>query len=213
MARILITSGPTRQYLDPVRFLSNASSGRMGRALAEAAIEQGHDVVLVSGPVEVAYPTRAELVRVVSTEELLAACLEHFPRCDGLVAVAAPCDYRPTGTAPEKLSKTGQNLVIELVETPDVVARLASIRQGQWMGAFALETQDERIRAMQKLERKACDLIVVNGPAAMEATDTAVEVLDRQGRVLAAARGAKDDVARAVFSVITQQLIEPAGQT
>ena len=83
MSRILITSGPTRQYLDPVRYLTNASSGRMGAALAAAAIEAGHEVVIVSGPVEVAYPPAAEVVRVVSTEEMLAACLEVFPPATG----------------------------------------------------------------------------------------------------------------------------------
>ena len=99
MSRILITSGPTRQYLDPVRYLTNASSGRMGAALAAAAIEAGHQVVVVSGPVEVAYPAGAEVIPVVSTEEMLAACRKVFPGCDGLIAVAAPCDYRPAAVA------------------------------------------------------------------------------------------------------------------
>ena len=89
MARILITSGPTRQYLDPVRYLTNASSGRMGRAWAEAALALGHDVVLVSGPVEVEYPAAAQIVRVVSTEEMLAACQREFPRCHGLIGGGA----------------------------------------------------------------------------------------------------------------------------
>ena len=90
MARILITSGPTRQYLDPVRYLSNASSGRMGQALAAAAIEAGHQVVVVSGPVAIRYPRPAEVIPVVSTEEMLAACLAVFPGCDGLIAVPRP---------------------------------------------------------------------------------------------------------------------------
>ena len=93
MARILITSGPTREYLDPVRYLSNASSGRMGAALAVAALAAGHEVVIVSGPVEVQYPEAAEVVPVVSTREMLDACREQFTRCDGLIATAAPCDY------------------------------------------------------------------------------------------------------------------------
>ena len=95
MPRILLTSGPTRQYLDPVRYLSNGSSGRMGKALAEAALEAGHEVVIVSGPVEVGYPQAARVLPVVSTEEMLEACLSVFPQCDGLIAAAAPCDYRP----------------------------------------------------------------------------------------------------------------------
>src|SRR5262245_15178857 len=105
MARILITSGPTRQYLDPVRYLTNASSGRMGRALAEAALQLGHQVVVVSGPVSVSYPAAAEVRQIISTEELLAVCQELFPDCDGAIGAAAPCDYRPVRVAEHKISK------------------------------------------------------------------------------------------------------------
>ncbi len=94
MARILITSGPTRQYLDPVRYLTNASSGRMGAALANAALELGHEVVIVSGPVQVVYPSAARIVPVISTEEMLAAVQTEFPTCQGVIGAAAPCDYR-----------------------------------------------------------------------------------------------------------------------
>ena len=103
MARILITSGPTRQYLDPVRYLTNASSGRLGRGLTAAAMAAGHEVVVVSGPVDVDYPAGAEVVPVVSTEEMLEACRKVFPSCGGLIGVAAPCDYRPVQVATKKL--------------------------------------------------------------------------------------------------------------
>ena len=106
MSRILITSGPTRQYLDPVRYLSNGSSGLMGKALAEAVLAAGHEAVIVSGPVEVRYPSAARVVPVVSTEEMLAACLDVFPQCAGLIAAAAPCDYRPRVVAAEKIRKS-----------------------------------------------------------------------------------------------------------
>ena len=96
LARILLTSGPTRQHIDPVRYLTNASSGRMGAALVQAAVDAGHEVIVVSGPVDVAYPARAKVVPVVSTEDMLAACQIAFPECDGLIGVAAPCDYRPS---------------------------------------------------------------------------------------------------------------------
>src|SRR5687768_6173023 len=102
MARILITSGPTRQYLDPVRYLTNASSGRMGAALAAAAIEQGHAVTIVSGPVEVSYPEQAEVIDVISTEEMLTAARDAFQECDGLIGAAAPSDYRPEHVEPQK---------------------------------------------------------------------------------------------------------------
>jgi len=207
MARILITSGPTRQYLDPVRYLTNASSGRMGAALASAAIEAGHEVVVVSGPVDVDYPQQAEVIPVISTEDMLETCLKVFPTCDGLIGVAAPCDYRPVLVSSQKIRKTGKPLRLQLVETPDVVALLAAIKTAQWMVAFALETEDPRMRALQKLESKDCDLIVVNGPEAMHAADTRVEVISDEGDVLAKFSGSKPQVAQDIFRIIQQRLI------
>jgi len=213
MARILITSGPTRQYLDPVRYLTNASSGRMGQALAAAALELGHQVVVVSGPVAVEYPARAEVRPVISTEELLAACLELFPDCDGAIGAAAPCDYRPLRVEEHKIAKTGQPLVLSLVETPDVMATLgAGKRSGQWLVGFALETDDQRFRALTKLVKKSCDLIVLNGPAAMDAADNQVEVIGKSGEVVAQYAGAKLAVARGVLQTIQQRLISAPGR-
>ena len=206
MSRILITSGPTRQYLDPVRYLSNASSGRMGAALASAAVAMGHQVVVVSGPVDVAYPDGVEVIRVVSTEDLLAECMKVFPACDGLIAAAAPCDYRPRSVATEKIHKTGESLPLELVETPDVVASLAIHKKpSQWIVAFALETDDPHRRAMQKLRQKNADLIVLNEPAAIDAQETRVEALDREGRVAGRFDGEKTVVARELFALIERQ--------
>ncbi|MBN2473165.1 MAG: phosphopantothenoylcysteine decarboxylase [Pirellulales bacterium] len=207
MARILITSGPTRQYLDPVRYLTNASSGRMGAALAAASVEAGHDVVIVSGPVDIDYPDAAEVIPVVSTEEMLEECLEAFPSCNGLIGVAAPCDYRPMVVASQKIRKTGEPLKLHLVETPDVVALLGAIKESQWIVAFALETEDKRIRALQKLERKSADLIVVNGPNAIHAAETQVEVIDGKGTVLASFSGSKRQVGVGLFGVIQKHLI------
>jgi phosphopantothenoylcysteine decarboxylase/phosphopantothenate--cysteine ligase len=208
MARILITSGPTRQYLDPVRYLTNASSGRMGSALAAAALELGHEVLVVSGPVAVEYPREANVLPVVSTEELLETCQREFPRCDGVIGAAAPCDYRPVRVEEQKIAKTGQPLVLNLIETPDVMATLgASKRPGQWLVGFALETDDQRYRALTKLEKKSCDLIVLNGPSAMDALDNQVEVLGKSGDVIAALAGAKEILARGILAVIQQRLI------
>ena len=209
MARILLTSGPTRQYLDPVRYLSNASSGRMGAALAAAAIEAGHTVTIVSGPVEIEYPPAAKVIAVVSTEEMLEACRSHLARCDGVIGAAAPCDYRPEEVARQKLSKTGRPRVLNLVETSDIMAALAAEKTSQWMVAFALETEDPRLRAMQKLERKKCDLIVLNGPAAVGAADTRVEIIDRSGAVVGQFAGSKLEVARGIFRVLDEKLIRP----
>ena len=208
MARILITSGPTRQYLDPVRYLTNASSGRMGAALACSALQAGHEVIVVSGPVDVEYPAAAELVSVVSTEEMLVACREIFSGCDGLIGSAAPCDYRPVVVESSKISKTGQPLRLELIETDDVVATLGRQKGNRWMVGFALETEDQRLRALAKLEKKSCDLMVVNGPEAMHSPDNDVEILDSLGATVARASGPKQQVADLILQVIGRRLID-----
>jgi phosphopantothenoylcysteine decarboxylase/phosphopantothenate--cysteine ligase len=209
VARILITSGPTRQYLDAVRYLTNASSGRMGRALAEAAVALGHEVIVVSGPVVVTYPVSVTVHRVVSTEEMLEVCLREFPSCQGLIAAAAPCDYRPMHVHPDKIHKTGQALHVELVETADVVAALAKVREAQWMVGFALDTEDLRLRSLAKLEKKSCDLMVSNGPQAMDSRDNDVEIIDREGNVVGAFAGSKESVARGILDVIQRRLVQP----
>ena len=180
----------------------------MGQALAESALAAGHEVVVVSGPVEIEYPDAAEVISVISTEEMLAACGEEFPRCDGLIGVAAPCDYRPQRVQEHKISKTGEPIVLHLIETPDVVATMgAQKRSDQWVVGFALETEDQRFRAIVKLEKKSCDLIVSNGPDAMNSLENEVEVLDPEGEVVGQIRGAKSDVARGIMQIISERLI------
>ena len=214
MTRILITSGPTRQFLDPVRYLTNASSGRMGAALATAALGQGHDVVIVSGPVEVTYPAEAKVIPVISTEEMLVACRREFSSCDGLIGAAAPCDYRPVQRESQKIAKTGQPLQLTLMETPDIVATIgANKRPDQWVVGFALETEDPRFRAIAKLEKKSCDLIVLNGPEAMNSTTNQVEILNPQGRVVVKLEGTKDDVAVGILKEIGAALVSPRTAT
>lgn len=207
MARILITSGPTRQYIDPVRYLTNASSGRMGAGLVTAALELGHEVVVVSGPVEVEYHSGAKVVPVVSTEEMLAAASEQFTTCDGLIGAAAPCDYRPERISDSKIAKTGEPLLLELVETADVVATLGQQKRDRWVVGFALETEDHRLRALAKLERKHCDLMVSNGVEAMNSLDNEVEVLAPEGEVLAKLTGSKLAVSRGVLKLIDERLV------
>lgn len=211
MIRLLVTSGPTREYLDPVRFLTNASSGRMGQALAQAAIESGWEVVVVSGPVEIEYPPNAQVVRVVTTQEMLQACLNEFPRCQAAIAAAAPCDYRPRHFSAQKLSKTGHPLSLVLEETPDILATLATRRTHQWLVGFALETSNHRQHALAKLARKGCDLIVVNGPEAMHGTHTSIELLNRRGEVLLSLAADKLTAARAILGHLPAATRSPAG--
>jgi phosphopantothenoylcysteine decarboxylase/phosphopantothenate--cysteine ligase len=208
VARILITSGPTRQYLDPVRYLTNASSGRMGRALVESALALGHEVVVVSGPVEIDYPAAARVVPVISTEEMLAASAHVFESCDGLIGAAAPCDYRPVRVEDHKIAKTGRPVDLHLVETEDVVAMLGQRKGDRWVVGFALETEDHRLRALAKLERKHCDLVVSNGAEAISSRDNHVEVLASDGTVLATLAGSKELVAKGILDLVQKRLIE-----
>ena len=208
MSHYLITSGPTREYLDPVRFLTNASSGRMGQALAEAAVEQGHFVTVVSGPVRLAYPPGARIVEVMTTEEMLQAAAEVFPQADVFIAAAAPCDYRPARPAEQKRAKSGQPLWIEFWETPDILATLAGKRSCQTIVGFALETHEHRSHALTKLHRKTCDLIVVNDCTAMEATTSAIEVLDPQGQVILHAEGLKRQLAADLIRLVDRRMME-----
>jgi phosphopantothenoylcysteine decarboxylase/phosphopantothenate--cysteine ligase len=181
----------------------------MGCALAEAALELGHEVVVVSGPVEIVYPSAARIVSVISTEEMLSAAAAEFERCEGLIGAAAPCDYRPVRVESHKIAKTGQPIDLRLVETDDVVAMLGAKKGRRWVVGFALETDDRRLRALAKLEQKCCDLIVSNGPEAISAVENEVEVITPSGEVVAELAGTKADVARTILSIIQERLIEP----
>ena len=180
----------------------------MGAALANAAIAMGHEVVLISGPVVVDYPEAAQVIDVLTTDEMLQAAIEHFQLCDGAIGAAAPCDYMPRKVLTQKISKTGDPLHIELIETPDVVATLGQRkRSGQWVVGFALETEDQRFRAIVKLEKKHCDLIVSNGPTAIDSDENQVELLDPNGSVIEAIAGTKTHVASRLLYQINQRLI------
>ncbi len=209
MARILITSGPTRQYLDPVRYLSNASSGKMGAALAAAAIQMGHEVIIVSGPVSVKYPAAAEVVDVVSTADMLAAAVEHFPDCDGVIAVAAPCDFQPVKLETQKIKKTGETISLELTETEDVLLALGQMKtEDQWSVGFALETEDAQARARAKLKQKRCNLIALNGASAINSDTNSVRIIDDEGAVVMRAEGNKTDVAVKIMDAINAALLK-----
>lgn len=217
MSKVLITSGPTRQYLDPIRYLTNASSGRMGAALAEAALDFGWEVLIVTGPVDVEYPQAAEIVRVISTEDMLEAATSRFPECDLAIGAAAPCDYRPFTVLANKMSKedfirgeeNAGELMLRLRETPDVMASLGALKRDiddprgtQRLIAFALETTDHHVKALQKLQRKHCDLIAVNDPSSINGSTTNLEILDSHGVSHGKISGAKTDAARRLFEEV-----------
>jgi phosphopantothenoylcysteine decarboxylase / phosphopantothenate---cysteine ligase len=210
VAQILLTSGPTRQYLDPVRYITNASSGRMGSSIAQAALDLGHTVKIVSGPVSIDYPERVEVFPVVTTQEMHDQVAELFPACDVFIGVAAPCDYMPKRVLDHKLTKTGEPLQLELIETVDIVATMgAAKRAGQVVVGFALETEDRRFRAIAKMQRKCCDLIVSNSETAIDSQLNSVEILAPGGVTVALAEGSKLEVAHVIMKVI-HDLLHPA---
>lgn len=208
MARILITAGPTRAAIDDVRFLSNASSGRMAAAIARAAVAAGHSVTVVSGPVSARYPREVRLIPVVTTGEMLAAALAELERCDGVIAAAAPCDYEPVKRVSGKIPRQGRGFTLRLRPTPDVIATLARRAAArQWFVAFALEPGADPRRAFAKIEAKCCDLIVVNDVSAIEAADTAVAVFDRTHALVGRRTGTKTSVGRWLVSLVERLLI------
>lgn len=200
--RILITAGPTREYVDDVRFLSNASSGRMGYSIAAAAIAQGHDVVLVTGPVDLDVPDAAEVHHIETTDELRSTCLELFPQCDGVIAAAAVCDYRPRERVFGKMTKTGEPIVLELVETSDVLAELGGQKEHRWVVGFALESQDPRTNAMRKLRMKNCDCIVLNDTSAISSLENHVEILSPEAETIAEFHGPKTEIAAQLITFV-----------
>lgn len=175
--RVLITAGPTREHLDPVRFLSNESSGRMGIALVEAALARGLRVSLVHGPIALAPPADCVPHAVLSAAQMLSSCKALWPEHDLLLMAAAVADYAPAECSPHKITKSDQPLLVRLTPTPDVLAALAAAkRPDQTVVGFALEDQDGRSRAEAKLRRKALDGIVLNSPAALNAAESQVEL-------------------------------------
>jgi phosphopantothenoylcysteine decarboxylase / phosphopantothenate---cysteine ligase len=210
---VLVTAGPTREALDPVRFVSNPSTGRMGFAMAEAARDRGADVTLVAGPTEVAPPTGVRLFRVVSAEQLERAVADHLDGARVLVMAAAVADQRPAEVAPQKVKKRDGEETLRLVRTPDILAslgaRFVGAAQRPLLVGFAAETEKVEENARDKLARKNLDLIVANDVAAEDAgfaaeTNT-VLVLDRDGG-RAELSGTKRAVADAIWDRVRDRL-------
>ena len=184
--RCLINAGPTREHLDPVRFLSNSSSGRMGYALAAAAQARGWTVELVTGPVALPAPMGVAVTRVISAQEMFEACAARFEACDLFIAVAAVADYRPLRRATVKEQKPGGPTALELVPTVDILKTLAARkRPDQRVVGFAAQTHDLEEYARRKLVEKGCDWVVANDVSlpglGMEAADNKIVVIGMDG--------------------------------
>ncbi len=202
---ILITAGPTREYLDDVRYLTNASSGRMGYSIAHAAITAGHNVHLVSGPVSLAPPIGCQVYPVETTEQMMQTCQKLFPTCDGVIAAAAVCDYKPKARITGKMSKTGGSITLEMIQTDDVLATLGQHKQHRWVLGFALEAQNERENALQKLRHKNCNWILLNRPTAIGSEMNDVELIGDNGQTITQWSGLKTEIATKLIDWISNR--------
>lgn len=183
--RILITAGPTREAIDPVRFLSNRSSGKMGYALARVAARRGHAVTLISGPVALKPPANAVCVKVTTAAEMLAAVKRRLPECDALVMAAAVSDWRPARMSSQKIKKRNKGMVLRLAPTPDILKTIRPMKGRRIFIGFAAETERLETSARLKLAQKGLDLIVANDVSRRDAgfdVDTnRVTLIDARG--------------------------------
>jgi phosphopantothenoylcysteine decarboxylase/phosphopantothenate--cysteine ligase len=203
--RVLVTAGPTREPIDPVRYLSNRSSGKMGHAVATAALRRGAEVVLISGPTALKPPAGAVYVPVQTAEEMREAALQHLGAASVVIKAAAVADYRVERPSPTKI-KSGskrEGLSLDLVPNPDILKELAQKKGGAFLVGFAAETNDVRAHAAEKLRAKGVDLLVANDVSqqgiGFEADDNQVVLLDRWGGTLELPRMTKIQVAHAIL--------------
>jgi phosphopantothenoylcysteine decarboxylase/phosphopantothenate--cysteine ligase len=209
--RVVVTAGPTRESIDPVRVVTNRSSGKMGYRLAEVAWERGAEVVLVSGPVALSPPVGATLRRVESTSELEEAVRDELPAADVLVMAAAPADFRPSDPSTSKRSRIDGALAVPMEPTEDILSGTRGLRKaGSIIVGFALETGDALAKGRAKLERKDLDLIVVNDAlepgAGFEHDTNRVALIGRDGTPQILPLQSKRDVAEAILDAVEQSL-------
>lgn len=210
--RILITAGPTYEPIDPVRFIGNRSSGKMGIQLADAAAARGAEVTLVLGPSALSpQMPGVKLIRVETAQQMYDHSLAHFPTADAAILAAAVADYKPENTATEKIKKTGDVLDLKLVRNPDIAATLGTLKQAhQRLVGFALETESEEAHAKDKLRRKNLDLIVLNSlrqPGAGFSGDTnKITLFDRDNNQVDFELKSKADVANDILDALVKKL-------
>jgi phosphopantothenoylcysteine decarboxylase/phosphopantothenate--cysteine ligase len=205
--RFVVTAGPTREAIDPVRFISNRSSGKMGYAIAEAALAEKHEVTLISGPAAIAPPRGVKLLAITSADELYRAVHRSLGRCDVLVMCAAVSDYKPATIAPRKMKKRTTTFALKLVPTRDILASLPKHRRYLVIG-FAAETHDLKINAQKKLRAKNCDAIVANdvsgSETGMESDENEVAIFFRGGEIKKISRARKKIVARELVKIFAK---------
>ena len=208
--KILITAGPTYEKIDPVRFIGNYSSGKMGFALAEECSRRGAKVVLIAGPVSLTCTENIQRVDVESCKEMYEAAVEEFPNCDAAILCAAVADFRPETIAEQKIKRVGDDLLLKLKPTQDIAATIGSMKgEGQRIVAFALETNEEESNAQRKLEKKNADFIVLNSTripgTTFQADDNQITIINKEGKK-SYAKKSKAEVARDIVDELVSIL-------
>ncbi len=198
----LITAGGSREYIDPVRFISNASSGRMGYALARAAIAAGHKVTLITTPVSLRLPARAKLINVETSAQMFKAVKKYFGRCDCLIMAAAVSDYTPVRPSKTKIKKSGADLTIRLKPTADILKWAGKNKKNQVVVGFALEDKAIRTRAEKKLKEKNLDMIIANPAAAIGAETSSVHIKTPSSKWAQVGPEAKSAIAKKIIRMI-----------
>ena len=201
--KILITAGPTREYIDPVRYISNASSGKMGYSLASASKKLGYDVTLISGPVDIDPPNNVNLVKVETAKEMHKACLKHFKSANVIIMTAAISDFRPISKSKTKIKRSNKPKSIKLVPSVDVLKDLSKkLKSDQILVGFALETDSLIDNARKKLKDKKCDWIVANKSNVIGSDSNKVWLISKEGRKISIPRMKKEDLAVIIMSYI-----------
>ncbi len=208
--RILVTAGGTREAIDPVRYIGNRSSGKMGYAIAAAAAKRGAVVTLVSGPVALTAPAGVNVIRVESALQMREAVLSVFSAVDIVIKAAAVADYRPESAADQKIKKTSEVMMVTLTKNPDILAELGKLKTGQFLVGFAAETQELAANALEKLRRKNLDMLVANDVtlpgAGFESETNIVKIFSKDGSVEELPQMSKTELAGVLLDQIEDKL-------
>ncbi|WP_299267613.1 bifunctional phosphopantothenoylcysteine decarboxylase/phosphopantothenate--cysteine ligase CoaBC [uncultured Leptotrichia sp.] len=205
--KILITSGRTKENIDPVRYLSNNSSGKMGYSLAQAAVDLGAEVTLISGPTDLKVPNGLEnFISVESALEMYEKVDEYFKNTDIFIACAAVADYRPKEYKKEKIKKSDVDLVIELIRNPDILLEMSKKKEKQLLVGFAAETNDIRENALKKLEKKNLDIIVANNASVMGSDENVIEIIKKDRTSVEISQKSKIELAYDILNEIICEL-------
>jgi len=205
--KILITSGRTKENIDPVRYLSNNSSGKMGYSLAQAAVDLGAEVTLINGPTDLKVPNGLEnFISVESALEMYEKVDEYFKNTDIFIACAAVADYRPKEYKKEKIKKSDADLVIELIRNPDILLEMSKKKEKQLLVGFAAETNDIRENALKKLEKKNLDIIVANNASVMGSDENVIEIIKKDRTSVEISQKSKIELAYDILNEVIFEL-------